>query len=145
MSNLNVCIFYGHLVGNAELSYWQDQTPYCRFSIANNKSWKNQNGEYESLPSYFDLVMKGKYAETMAKYLTKGRGVKVVTRAKQNRWEKDGQKYSKIIFEVQDLELEPTGDQANKQFKPKEVPQNDYSEVEPEYIPFDDNSEDIPF
>lgn len=147
MSNLNVFICEGHLTRNAELSYFQDQTPYCKFSIGNNKTWKNQNGEYESISSYFDFVMKGKYAEAMAKHLVKGRGVRIVSRAKQQRWESDGQKLSRIVFEVQDIMLdqiaESNGQQQNwSQSKPV---QTESFNDEPDFIPFEEGSEDIPF
>lgn len=147
MSNLNVFICEGHLTRNAELSYFQDQTPYCKFSIGNNKTWKNQNGEYESISSYFDFVMKGKYAETMAKHLIKGRGVRIVSRAKQQRWESDGQKYSRVVFEVEQLMLDAVTESDVVQNSQQRVfkPLNDNQpEPEMEYIPFD-GSEDIPF
>lgn len=147
MSNLNVFICEGHLTRNAELSYFQDQTPYCKFSIGNNKTWKNQNGEYESISSYFDFVMKGKYAETMAKHLVKGRGVRIVSRAKQQRWESDGQKYSRIVFEVEQLMLDANNNEENNSGNWSQKPQtqqNNQPEPEMEYIPFD-GGEDIPF
>lgn len=150
MSDLNKFICKGHLTRNAELSYFQDGTPYCKFSLGNNKTWKNQNGEYESISSYFDFVMKGKFAEAMAKYLTKGRGVTIVSRAKQQRWESDGQKFSKVVFEVEEIDLQPvntgnadSGNSGNWGQKPQT--QQNMTEPEMDYIPFDENGEDIPF
>lgn len=147
MSDTNVFTCDGRLVRNGELSYWQDGTPYCKFSLGNNKTYKDQNGEYQSIPSYFDFILKGKFAESMAKHLTKGRAVTLVSRAKQQRWEADGQKYSKVIFEVQEIKLWPlvnNDEQSNYQQK-QQFFQAVQSEPEPDYIPFDENGEDIPF
>ena len=151
MSDLNHFTCNGRLVRNAELSYFQDGTPYCKFSLGNNKTWKDQSGEYQSISSYFDFVMKGKYAESMAKYLLKGRAMTVEARAKQQRWESDGQKFSKVVFEVENLQLWPTGNNSeesnnyNQQQKAPSFQPVQAQEPEPEYIPFDDNGEEIPF
>lgn len=107
--SLNVVILRGNLVKAAELSYWQNQTPYCNFSIGNNESYKDQNGEWQSIASYFDCQVKGKYAEAIAKELVKGRGVEVQGRLKQQRWEKDGVKLSRVIINVEHIYFLPTG------------------------------------
>lgn len=147
MSNLNVTVLEGHLVKNAELGYFSDQSAYCNFSIANNESYKNQNGEYENIPSFFDCSIKGKYAETMCKNLLKGRGITIVGRLKQSRWEKDGQKYSRVYIKVQEIHLSPmaatNGGTASHTFQPMKqqdyYPENldvDIGDDEPEFIPF---------
>lgn len=103
LSNLNVVIVDGHLTKNAELGYFSDQTAYCNFSLANNESYKKADGTYENIASFFDCAIKGKYAEVMCKHLLKGREVKVVGRLKQQRWEKDGMKYSRVIIKVEQI------------------------------------------
>lgn len=148
MSNLNVTVLEGHLVKNAELGYFQDQSAYCNFSIANNESYKNQNGEYENIPSFFDCSIKGKYAEAMCKNLLKGRGITIVGRLKQSRWEKDGQKFSRVYIKVQEIHLAPmasnggTAPQTNSYQPVKQedyYPENldvDLGDEGPEFIPF---------
>lgn len=160
MSNLNCVVLEGHLTKQAEMGYFQDQTPYCNFSIAVNDSWKNPNGEYESIASFIECTMKGKYAEAMCKHLTKGRALRVLGRLKQNRWQKDGQNYSKLIVKVQEIYLSPLNNnqESGNYSKPNyqnnsnqnyQASQNyeSYSEPaesEPDFIPFDDGG-NIPF
>lgn len=151
MSNLNCAILEGHLVRAAESSYFQDGTPYCNFSIANNESYKKADGTWENIPSYFDCTMKGKYAEAMAKHLLKGRGVRVVGRLKQQRWEKDGQKFSRVVIKVQELFLSPMQNsdgsnyqQNNQNYSAPEKEPQEFSasfNEEPEF----NMPEDIPF
>lgn len=153
MSNLNCVILEGHLVKQAEMGYFQDQTPYCNFSIAVNDSWKNQNGEYENIASFIECTMKGKYAEAMCKHLTKGRGLRVLGRLKQNRWSKDGQNYSKIVVRVQEVYLSPLSNQETGNYSkpvnnyqenaPAEYHNYEQPQDEPAFIPFE--GEDIPF
>lgn len=103
MKHLNVTIIEGNLTKNAELSYFDNQSAYCNFSVANNDGYMDQQGNWVDMVSYFDCQIKGKYAEAMAKHLVKGRAVKVVGKLKQQRWEKDGQKFSRIIIRVDSL------------------------------------------
>lgn len=148
MSDLNKVIIEGRLVKSADLSHFGDGTPYCNFTIGNNETYKDQNGEYQSIGSFFDCQMKGNYAEKMCKHLLKGRGLRVVGRLKQLKWEDEvGNKFSRVVIKVEEVHLNPqntsgaTDNGTNiSKVKPLEEPPED------SYIPFDDGSgEEIPF
>lgn len=149
MSDLNKVIIEGRLVKAADLSHWNDGTPYCNFTIGNNETYKKENGEYESIGSFFDCVMKGNYAETMAKHLLKGRGVRVVGRLKQQKWEKDGQKYSRVVVKVEEIHLSPLQNNSGAENNAGYSNQSQHYEqpaeqIEDEVIPFSEDGE-IPF
>ena len=121
MANINSVVVEGNLVKAADLSRWSDGTPYIRFTIANNEYYKNENGEYESIPSFIDCQCKGPYAEAMAKHLLKGRRITVIGRLKQQRWTDDqGNKHSAIVVRVNEISLSPFG---NSSFRPSEESQ----------------------
>ena len=63
MSNINSVIIEGNLTKAAELSSWGNGTPYCRFTIANNESYKDEQGNWVDIPSFFDCILKGNYAK----------------------------------------------------------------------------------
>ena len=107
MSDINLVVLEGHLTKNSELSYLQTGTAICKFAIANNKSKKNQAGEYESIASFFDVELWGPYAQAMAPHLTKGRHVTIQGRLSQDRWEKDGKINSRIKVTADELKLYP--------------------------------------
>lgn len=108
MSNINTVVIEGNLVKAAELSRWNDGTPYCRFTIANNESYKDKDGNWIDIPSFIDCMAKGAYAESMSKHLLKGRRVTVSGRIKQNRWkDESGNTRSAIIIKVQEISLAP--------------------------------------
>lgn len=108
MSNINTVVIEGNLVKAAELSRWNDGTPYCRFTIANNESYKDKDGNWIDIPSFIDCMAKGSYAEAMSKHLLKGRRVTVSGRIKQNRWkDESGNTRSAIIIKVQEISLAP--------------------------------------
>lgn len=144
MSDLNCFIFEGHVVKNAELAYFNPESPYCTFSVACNESYKDMQGNYQNIPTYIDCVIKGKYAQMKCPEITKGRSCRVVGRLKQNKWEKDGVTYTRYIVKVKELRFYPgfnqDGNTENKQSYPQKAPQefqmDDYSDEEPEFIPF---------
>ena len=75
-------------------------------SVAVNEREKNQQtGEWEDVPSYFDLVMFGNRAEAVSHYLSKGSKVAVKGRLRQRRWESDGQRRSKVEVIVDEIEF----------------------------------------
>ena len=69
MSNINNVVIEGNLVKAAELSRWNDGTPYCRFTIANNESYKDKDGNWTDITSFFDCMLRGNYGESMSKHL----------------------------------------------------------------------------
>ena len=149
MGNINHVVVEGNLTQSAELSRWTDGTPYSRFTIAYNDSYKNRDtGEWQSIPSFFDCMCKGNYAEAMSKHLLKGRRISVEGKLKQQTWTDDqGIKHSKVIIRVENISLAPFG---NNSFRPSEESQqaaDNYQSAAPEsYDPsMFDGVEDIPF
>ena len=138
MANINQVVLEGNPTASAVLSRWGDGTPYARFTIANNEYYK-KDGQYESVPSYIDCIVKGAYAESMSKYLLKGRHLSVTGRLKQNRWQDEqGNKRSAIVIKVSEISLAPTG---NGSCHPAE------QETPPADVGSDmfDGNEEIPF
>ena len=75
----------------------------CQFSIAVNDR-KREDGEY---CNFFDCNLWGKTAEALHPYLTQGQQIAITGSLKQSRWEKDGQKRSKVeinVFKLQFLQ-----------------------------------------
>lgn len=106
MANINSVILEGNLVKAAELSFWSDGTPYCKFTIANNEYYKEKDGNYTGIPSYIDCLVKGNFARVMSEHLHKGRRIIVSGRLKQQTWQsEDGQKHSKIVIKVAEISL----------------------------------------
>lgn len=142
MSDLNQVILRGRLTRSAELKYLPNanRTAITEFSIANNKSRKNDDGTWSSDVSYFDCHIWGKYGEALQKNLTKGRAVCIIGRLKQDRWERDGQTYSKVSVDVSEVDFLP---QTNTQSATKStestanIQQNSAYGDFPEEAPFD--------
>ena len=63
--------------------------------------------------SFIETVTWGKLATVCAKHLTKGRGVRVIGRLKQERWEdNEGNARSKVVIVAEHVEFKPTRKEA---------------------------------
>ena len=104
MTDNNVVSINGRLTREAELRFSTSGTVILRFSIAVNRSVK-KGDKWEDEASFFDCAMFGKMAESVSKYLNKGKQVSIIGELVQNRWEKDGEKRSKVEIIVNRLQL----------------------------------------
>jgi single-strand DNA-binding protein len=93
--SLNSVNIMGNLTRDPELKYTPSGKSVCSLSIANNRVYTRQ-GEKVSEVSYFDVEVWGVSAENCSKYLSKGSGIIVEGRLKQDRWEKDGKTQSRV-------------------------------------------------
>jgi single-strand DNA-binding protein len=106
MTDLNNVILSGNLahdIGEKDLVK-VGETTKLTITIASNRSEKS-NGEWKNVASFFDVVLWGKLADNLRPYLVKGKGIAVVGQLKQDRWEKDGQKKSKIYVIADSIKL----------------------------------------
>lgn len=107
MKNLNSLILEGNCVRDPELFTTSKGTVICKFSIANNRYYK-VGDKFEQEVSFFDVEVWGKLATITANYCSKGRGLRIVGRLKQSRWEdKDGKTCSKVRIVAEHVEFKP--------------------------------------
>lgn len=108
MNQLNSIILEGNIVANAEISEPSKGFKICKFALGVNRFTKGQNGESIDEVSFFDVETYGKMAEICEKQGTKGRGIRVVGRLKQNRWKNsEGKPYSKVFVIAEHVEFKP--------------------------------------
>jgi single-strand DNA-binding protein len=108
LNNLNSILLEGNLTRDPELAYTASGTAVCKLSIAVNRSYKKGDA-WEKEVSFFDVTAFARIAEACAEYLKKGRGVRVVGRLKQDRWnDKDsGSPRSKVYVVAEHVEFKP--------------------------------------
>lgn len=110
MNSLNKVLVIGNLtrdLGADERSftYTAGGTACAKVSIAVNRSRKGADGNWIDEVSFFDVTIWGKTAENLKQYLVKGKQIAVVGHLKQDRWEKDGQKFSKVSIVAEEVQL----------------------------------------
>lgn len=93
MASINKAIIIGNLGADPELRQTQSGTAVCQLSVATNEQWKDQSGTPQERTEWHRVVVFGRQAENVAKYLSKGRSVYVEGRIQTRSWTgDDGQK-----------------------------------------------------
>lgn len=84
---INRVTILGNLTSDPELRELPSGRSVCHMRLACNGLRRNDQGEYESKPNYFDVSVFGGQAETVNEYLHKGRPVAIDGRLDWSEWE----------------------------------------------------------
>ena len=140
MNDLNHLTICGTLINDSVFNISEKNIKYTSFTIVTNRARKivNSDGtvEWQSEGSFINLSVFGDYAEKIAKQLIKGRKIIVEGYLRQDRWEKDGKKGSKVYITADSIKL--LGGREENVDKPA-MPNNDLGF--PEDIPYEQKEE----
>ncbi len=103
-NDINQVILIGRLTKNAELKFTNSGTPVTRLSLAVNRR-KKSGDNWEDEVNFFDVILWGKIAERLTEYLKKGKQIGVTGELRQNRWEQDGNKRSRVEIVADNIQL----------------------------------------
>lgn len=101
--SLNQVTLMGNLTRDPELRQTPNGQTVTNFSLALNRSYKDQSGEWQEVTDYIDIVCWGPLAERVAQYLSKGRRCLVQGRLQSRSWEQEGQKRNKVEVLASDV------------------------------------------
>ena len=104
-SDINHVILLGRLTRDIELRYTNGGSCVGRFSLAVNRNKRSADGQWEEETGFFDVVLWGKQAESLSTYLRKGKQIAVEGSLRQDRWEQDGQKRSRVEIAANTVQL----------------------------------------
>lgn len=109
-NDVNMVVLVGRLTRDPEMRYTNTGTALCRVSLAVNRR-KRSGDSWSDEVSYFDVSIWGKQAESLNNYLSKGKQIAVQGELRQNRWEQDGQKRSRVEVVANTIQLlgDPSG------------------------------------
>lgn len=128
MSDHNNVTLIGRLTVDPQRKYTQSGKEIAEFSIANNYYISTKN---TTEVNYFDVVAFDKLAETVNKYLIKGKQVLISGTLRQERWQdkNTNSTKSKIRIIMQSMQMLADKKESNN------IIQNTYQ----------DDNEDVPF
>jgi single-strand DNA-binding protein len=91
--SLNKAMIIGNLGRDPEMRYTPTGQAVTQFTVAVNRNYRGQDGNWQEETEWFRVVAWGPLAERTAENLRKGRKVYVEGRIQTRQWEdKDGQK-----------------------------------------------------
>jgi len=114
--DINTVILCGRLTKDIEIRYTPAGKAVGTFTLAYSKKWI-KDGQKQEKTSFFNIVCFGKTAENTAKYMGKGDEIAVRGELQQERWEREGQKFSKVVIMAQDIKF---GQKAKSNQTPQE-------------------------
>ena len=157
MTDMNHVFLIGRLtrdLGADERSFayvGNGQMARANISIAVNRS-KKEGEQWVDEVNYFDITIWGRTAENLKQYLLKGKQIAVDGYLRQDRWQKDGQNFSKVVVVANSVQLlggKSEGGQASggaPRFQPKAPSEKTGQYGGAAASPADDGfPEDIPF
>ena len=123
MTDVNKVICIGRLTQDAKVDFIASGTAKSEISIAVNRSVK-KGGIWVEEVSFFYVTIWGKTAQNLEQYLKKGTQICVEGFLRQDRWEKDGQKQSRVSIVAENVQLlgSSKGGQSNNDSFPEDNP-----------------------
>lgn len=102
---LNKVFLIGRLTKDPVITYLPSGTPVVEFTVAYNRRYKDQSGEWREESHFFDVKGYGKSAEDWGTRFSKGYLVLVEGRLVQEKWEKEGKTFSKVRIVAESVKL----------------------------------------
>src|SRR3954467_7934659 len=104
MASFNRVILVGNLTRDPELRYIPSGTAVSDIGLAVNDRVK-RGDQWVGEGTFVDITLWGRTAEIANEYLSKGSPVLIEGRLKLDRWEKDGQKHSKLRVTAEKMQM----------------------------------------
>ena len=107
MSDLNRLALSGRLTVDPELKYLPSGTAVANLRLASNRTYTT-NGDRREEALFVDVEVYGKAAEAVAQHKRKGAFLIVDGRLRQNTWEREGQRHSRLLVVADQLSFGPS-------------------------------------
>ena len=131
---LNEVRLLGNLTRDPELKTTEKGKKLCKFGIATNRSWKEEDGTIQTKTDFHNIICWGRKAEIYGEYLKKGSRVLISGRIENQQYVKDGKTrtYSQILAtDIIMLDKKPTDQPDQEQEAPTEDINIESDETEP--------------
>ena len=104
-TDINRVFIIGRLTKAPELRYTQGGTAVASFTLANNKTYM-QNNEKKDSCSFFNCIAWGKPGEVIAQHCKKGQRIGIEGRLQQRSWQdQNGQKRNTVEIVVENFQF----------------------------------------
>jgi single-strand DNA-binding protein len=111
MQNINRVVLTGNLTKDPELKPLPSGDSVCQLRLAVNSRRRNQAGEWEDQPNYFDVTVFGAQGANCERYLAKGRPVAVDGRLRWREFTRqDGSKGQAVDVLADTVQFLSAGD-----------------------------------
>lgn len=134
MAAYNKVLLLGNLTRDPEIRTTPSGLAIAKIGLAVNRSYRTQEGEQKEEVTYVDCDAFGKTAETMARYLSKGRPVFIEGRLRLDQWQdkNSGENRSKLSVVIDNFQFLGSRDETSASTEQPATPnRKDYSDNAP--------------
>ena len=137
---MNNCVFTGRLTRAPELKQTSSGTDVVNFGIAVNRPYKKADGSRSQETAFLECEAWDTGAKAINQYFKKGDLISIVAEVKQDNWESNGEKRSRLKFRVSRFEFPPTNKREGCAVEDDDAPDDNVDDSGG-----DDSDDDIPF
>ncbi|MDR2664211.1 MAG: single-stranded DNA-binding protein [Puniceicoccales bacterium] len=106
MATLNRVYLIGNLTRDPEVRTTPSGTCICRLGLAVTRQFRNADGSSREEVLFIEVDSFGRQAETIARYVTKGRPILIEGRLRLDQWEsQNGEKRSRIMVVAENFQF----------------------------------------
>ena len=139
--NLNLAQILGRITKDPEIRKLPNGTTIANFGIATNRTWMEKDGNKKEEVEFHNIVIFGKLAEIVDKYVKKGQLIYVSGRIITRSWESNGVKKWRTEIIADQMQMGPkpatsmptTSTEKLDDGSPLPEPEGD---IDPEDVPF---------
>lgn len=96
--------FVGNVTREFGLEFLPNGTPHVKIGLAvNRRRFVKAKNDFEEETSFYDVEAWGSLAENVSASFDKGDRLICVGRIEQQRWEKEGEPRSKVVFQADEI------------------------------------------
>ena len=149
MASFNKVILMGNLTRDPDLKTTPSGLSICKLGLAINRVFNKQDGTRGEETTFVDVDAFGKSAETLAKYMSKGKPLMLEGRLKFDSWESpQGDKRSKLGVVLENFQFiggTSSGEVSNSGSSHYESVSPPARQKESTINPISDIDDDVPF
>lgn len=152
--DLNSFVGIGRLTRDPELRYTPSGTAVCKFGLAINRSFRNQEGNNVEDTLFINVSAWGRQAEHCSQFLKKGKRVAINGELRSNSWQ-DREGNKRVTYEINARSVQfldylkdttnSSEDGYRKNNQSQEDSVEDHAGQDNNHVEEDSNEEDIPF
>ena len=107
MASYNKVILMGNLTRDPETRVTPNGATICKIGLAVNRVYSGSDGERKEEVTFVDCDAFGKTAETISRYMSKGKGILIEGRLRLDQWEdkQSGQARSKLGVVIENFQF----------------------------------------
>jgi single-strand DNA-binding protein len=133
---INKALVYGNLTRDPEMKALPSGMQVCNVSLATNRTYNDRDGKKQEEVQYHNVVLFGKTAENVGKYMTKGSAMFVEGRLQTQSWEKEGVKHYRTEIIGETVQFGAKGAKTETAESPSVLPEYPEEEIDESSIPF---------